>query len=176
MKKSAALIVAAVWLSFSGTYAAYAGEHQSGRHTYSKEFERLKQLVGVWEGTADMGKERETVRAEYRLTSGNSAVVETLFPGTPEEMVSVYHDRKGKLAMTHYCSLHNQPHMTLKKTDARTLDFVFAKDNDINPAKETHMHALSIAFEDNDHIVQKWTMFEKGKASGVVTVKLARMR
>lgn len=60
--------------------------------------------------------------------------------------------------------------------DSRALDLVFAKDNDINPAKETHMHALSITFEDSDHIVQKWTYFEKGKAKGVVTLKLARVR
>ena len=176
MKKSARLMIAVVWFSFTGLFAAYAGEHQSGLYTYSMEFERLKQLVGAWEGTSYMGKEGEKVRVEYRLTAGNSALVETLFPGTPEEMVSIYHDRKGKLAMTHYCMLHNQPRMTLKKIDARTLDFVFAKDNDINPAKETHMHALSIAFEDNDHIVQKWTTFEKGKAKGVVTFKLTRVR
>ncbi len=123
-----------------------------------------------------MGKEGEKLRVEYRLTAGNSALVETLSPGTPGEMVSVYHDRKGKLAMTHYCMLHNQPRMTLKKDDSRALDLVFAKDNDINPAKETHMHALSITFEDSDHIVQKWTYFEKGKAKGVVTLKLARVR
>jgi hypothetical protein len=176
MKKSATLMIAVVWFSFTGLCAAYAGEHPSGPYTHSKEFERLKQLVGVWEGIADMEKGGEKLRVEYRLTAGNSALVETLSPGTPEEMVSVYHDRKGKLAMTHYCMLHNQPRMTLKKADARTLDLVFAKDNDINPAKETHMHALSIIFEDNDHIVQKWTTFEQGKAKGVVTLNLTRVR
>jgi hypothetical protein len=176
MRKSATLVIAVVCFSFTGLYAAYAGEYQPGQYTGSKEFERMKQLVGAWEGTADMGKEGEKVRVEYRLTAGNSALVETLFPGTPEEMVTVYHDRKGKLAMTHYCMLHNQPRMTLKKADARTLDLVFAKDNDINPAKETHMHALGITFEDNDHMAQKWTTFEQGKAKGVVTLKLTRVR
>ena len=63
----------------------------------------------------------------------------------------------------------------LKRRVVPALDDEFAKDNDINPAKETHMHALSIAFEDNDHIVQKWTTFEKGKATGVVTLRLTRM-
>jgi hypothetical protein len=175
MRKSATLMIAVVCF-FTGPYAAYAGEYQPGQYNGSKEFEQMKQLAGVWEGTADMGKEGEKVQVEYRLTAGNSTLVETLSPGTPEEMVSIYHDRKGKLAMTHYCMLHNQPRMMLKKADARTLDFVFAKDNDINPAKETHMHALSITFEDNDHIVQKWTTFEKGKAKGVVTLKLTRRR
>jgi hypothetical protein len=176
MRKSTMLVIAVVCFSFAGLHAAYAGEHPPGPYPGSKEFERMKQLVGAWEGTADMGKEGEKLRVEYRLTAGKSALVETISPGTPEEMVSVYHDRKGKLAMTHYCMLHNQPRMTLKKADARTLDLVFAKDNDINPAKETHMHALSIAFEDDDHIVQKWTTFEQGKAKGVVTLNLTRVR
>lgn len=176
MRKSTALVIAVVCFSFIGIWTADAGEHQAGQYAGSKEFERMKQLVGTWEGTADMGKEGEKLRVEYRLTAGSSSLVETLSPGTPKEMVSVYHDRKGKLAMIHYCMLHNQPRMTIKKADARTLDLVFAKDNDINPAKETHMHALSIAFEDNDHIVQKWTTFEQGKAKGVVTLKLTRVR
>jgi hypothetical protein len=176
MRKSATWVIAVVCFSLIGLRAADAGEHQAGQYTGSREFERMKQLAGAWEGTADMGKEGEKVRVDYRLTAGNSALVETLSPGTPEEMVSVYHDRKSKLAMTHYCMLHNQPRMTLKQADARTLGLVFAKDNDINPAKETHMHALSITFEDNDHIVQKWTVFEQGKAKEVVTLKLKRVR
>ncbi len=172
MKKLATLVIAALCFCFVGLSAADAGEHQSAPYTGSKEFERMKQLVGVWEGTSDMGKEGERVRVEYRLTAGGSALVETLFPGGVEEMVSVYYDRKGKLAMTHYCMLRNQPRMTLKKA----LDFVFAKENDINPAREPHMHAVSITFEDKDHIVQRWTMFEKGKAKGGVTLKLTRVR
>jgi hypothetical protein len=44
------------------------------------------------------------VRVEYRVTGAGSAVVETLFPGTPHEMVTVYHARKGVLCMTHYCA------------------------------------------------------------------------
>jgi hypothetical protein len=70
-----------------------------------------------------------------------------------------------------------QPRMTLAKADAQTIELVFArKGNDINPAKEKHMHAVRIAFTDNDHILQKWTMFEKGKDTGGVTLKLTRVK
>ena len=177
MKKIATLIIAALLFTFSGHYLVYAGEHPTAPpYTGSKEFERMKQLVGAWEGTSNMEKEGKKVRVEYRLTAGGSALVETLFPGTDEEMVSVYHDRKGRLAMTHYCMFHNQPRMTLRKADAKTIDLDFARLNDINPAKETHMHSLSITFVDHDHIVQKWTMFEKGKPREVVTFNLTRVR
>jgi hypothetical protein len=176
MRKLATLVIAAIFFSFAGHFVADAGEYQSAPYKGSKEFERMKQLVGAWEGTSNMGKEGKKVRVEYRLTAGGSALVETLFPGSDEEMISVYHDRKGKLAMTHYCMFHNQPRMTLRKADAQTIELGFAKLNDINPAKETHMHSLSITFTDHDHIVQKWTMFEKGKAKEVVTFNLTRVR
>jgi hypothetical protein len=177
MRKLTSLFIAVVCFSFVGLFLAHAGEHQSTPYTGSKELERMKRLVGAWEGTSDMGKEGEKVRVEYRLTAGGSALVETLFPGSAEEMVSVYHDRDGKLAMTHYCMLRNQPRMTLTKADAQTIDLVFAKKgNDIDPARDNHMHAVAITFTDNDHIVQKWTLFEKGKDKGAVTLKLARVR
>ncbi len=176
MRKLAMLAIVAVCFSCAGLVAADTGESQSAPYTGSKEFERMKQLVGMWEGTSDMGKEGETVRVEYRLTAGGSALVETLFPGGAEEMVSVYHDRKGKLAMTHYCMLRNQPRMTLRKADAQTIELVFdRKGNDIDPGKEKHMHGVRITFMDNDHIIQKWTLYEKGKDKGGVTLKLTRV-
>src|SRR6185369_2866802 len=176
MGKLASLLVAVVCFSVSGLFVAYAGEHQSAPYTGTREFERMKQLVGRWEGTSEMAKEGEKVRVEYRLTSGGSALVETLSPGTAEEMVSIYHDRKGKLAMTHYCMLRNQPLMTLKKADPQAIELVFAgKGNSIDPAKEQHMHAVRIEFKDNDHIIQKWTTYEKGKEKGGVTLNLTRV-
>jgi hypothetical protein len=177
MKKITQVVVMAVCVTVFGLFPAHAGEHQTSPHVGSGEFERMKQLVGAWEGTSDMGKEGEKVRVEYRLTSGGSALVETLSPGSAEEMVSVYHDRKGKLAMTHYCTLRNQPRMALAKADAQSIELVFArKGNDIDPAREKHMHAVRITFTDNDHIVQRWTLYDKGKDAGGVTMKLTRVR
>jgi len=176
MKKAALLLVATICFLLAGLPAAHAGEHKCALYTGSTEFERMKQLVGVWEGTSDMGKEGEKVRVEYRLSAGGSALIETLFPGSDEEMISVYHDQKGKLAMTHYCMEGNQPRMTLGNADAQTIQLVFASEgNEIDPAKEKHMHAVRITFTDNDHIIQKWTLFDKGKDVGGVTLKLARV-
>jgi len=175
MRRVLSLLCTAVCFFLAGTVVTHAGEHQSAPYNGSPEFERMRQLVGAWEGTSDMGKAGEKVRVEYRLTAGGSALVETLFPGSGEEMVSVYHDQNGKLAMTHYCMLRNQPKMALTKADAQSIELVFApKGNDINPAIEKHMHAVNIAFTDKDHIVQKWTMFDKGKDTGGVTLKFTR--
>jgi hypothetical protein len=154
---------------------AYAGEGRGTPYSGSKEYERMKQLIGVWEGTSNMGKEGDRVRVEYRLTAGGSAIVETLFPGTPEEMISVYHDKKGKLSMTHYCMLQNQPSMKLVNAGVATLEFVLTKGSGINPKKDPHMHALTISFVDKDHIVENWTYFEDGKEKGVTRLNLSRV-
>lgn len=176
MRKLALLLVVSICFSLGGPFAAHAGEPQAAPYTGSAEYERMKLLAGAWEGTSDMGKKGEKARVEYRLTAGGSALIETLFPGSAEEMVSVYHDRQGKLAMTHYCMLRNQPRMTLAKADTQTIELVFAsKGNDIDPAKEKHMHAVAITFTDNDHIIQKWTLFENGKDKGGVTLSLTRV-
>ncbi len=176
MKRITSILLFFVGLLFIGSSVAYAGEGRRTAYSGSKEYERMKQLVGVWEGTSNTGKEGQPIKVEYRLTAGGSAIVETLFPGTPEEMISVYYDNKGKLSMTHYCMLQNQPHMKLLKASADKLDFIFAGGNGIDPQKDAHMHALAISFADKDHIVQNWTLFESGKEKEVTRLNLSRVR
>jgi len=155
---------------------AYAGEGKGSPYSGSKGYERMKQLVGVWEGTSNMGKEGQKIRVEYHLTAGGSAIVETLFPGTDEEMISVYYDdNKGRLSMTHYCMLQNQPYMKLRKANADTLEFAFSRRSGIDPKKDAHMHALTISFADKDHIVENWTYLEGGKEKGVTELNLSRV-
>ena len=175
MKRIAYILLVLACLLLVGSFVAYAGEGRGSPYSGSKEYERMKQLVGVWEGTSNMGKEGQTIRVEYRLTAGGSAIVETLFPGTPEEMISVYYDNKGKLSMTHYCMLQNRPFMKLQKASGDSLDFVLAKRSGIDPEKDAHMHALTISFTDKDHIVENWTYFEGGKEKGVTKLNLSRV-
>jgi hypothetical protein len=175
MKKSTYTSVVGVCLLFVGFFTAYAGERPHLPYSGSKEFERMKELAGVWEGTSNMPKEGAKVRVEYRLSSGGSAIVETLFPGTAEEMISVYHDNKGQLTMTHYCALRNQPRMRLQTADSQSLHFVFADGSNMDPMKDAHMHSLSISFVDNDHIIQKWTLFVDGKEKETSVFELSRI-
>src|SRR3954468_12502941 len=73
--------------------------------------EKLKKLAGTWVEADKDGKPTDKVVSVVKVTAGGSAVQETLFPGEPMEMVSVYHLDKGDLVMTHYCVLGNQPRM-----------------------------------------------------------------
>ena len=160
-----------------GILTANAGEYQKAPVTHSSDFDKMKELVGVWEGKADMGKGMETIKATYELTSAGNAIVERLFVGQPHEMVTVYYDFKGKLGMTHYCSLGNQPHMELMNPGEKTMMLVLSKKNpNLASGKEAHMHSLNISFDNKDTITQTWTLYEKGKKKSDVVIKLVRAK
>jgi hypothetical protein len=78
-------------------------------------------------------------------------------------MVTMYYDNGGKLAMTHYCVFGNRPGMKLKSSDAKTIKFDFDATCGINPAKESHMHALSITFDDANTITTSCIAMMEGK-------------
>ncbi|HSB33060.1 MAG TPA: hypothetical protein VLG39_01245 [Nitrospirota bacterium] len=158
--------------------ASYSGEGQMGAPvTHSRDFEKMKGLVGVWEGKADMGKGPEQLKVVYELTSAGTAILERFDAGKPHEMVTVYHDYNGKLSMTHYCSLGNQPHMELRNPGENNLTFVLSeKTPGIASPNETHMHAVTIAFDGKDSITSTWTLYDKGAEKSHVVVKLARTK
>ncbi|MGH7152138.1 MAG: hypothetical protein ACREIU_15640, partial [Planctomycetota bacterium] len=66
--------------------------------------ERIKALAGEWVQVGEDGKPTTEVISSYRVTAAGSAVVETLFPGSDDEMVTVYHMDGESLMLTHYCS------------------------------------------------------------------------
>ena len=122
-----------------------------------------------------MGAEEVTpAKAEYKVTSNGSAIVETLFPGTPDEMVTVYYDKNGKLSMTHYCALANQPQMDL--VSSKENEIVLAMNHEQHSSLENapHMHALTLEFDGKDNLTHHWKMYTDGKESGTTVIKLAR--
>lgn len=129
----------------------------------SPEFERMKTLVGTWQGKTDMGQGPVDLTVQIRLLAGGSVLEERIFPGTPNEMITMYYDQGGKLALTHYCVFGNRPGMLLKSSDAKTISFDFDKTCGINPKKESHMHAMTIRFDDADTITTSCKAIMDGK-------------
>jgi len=180
MRYAAGIAVIMFFLFVSGVVPVLAdppsgeGDHHMTPAPGSKEFEKLKTLVGTWQGTTVMDGKEMPVSVSYETSSNGSIVVETLFPGTPHEMVSVYYDENGKLGMTHYCAMSNQPHLTLDTSSDTEIDLVFAIGTNINPAKDGYMHDVSFDFKDNNNMVQEWTSFENGKEKEVATFTFSR--
>lgn len=145
-------IVTASATLFLAAVATLTAGNPSQTRTSSPEFERMKSLVGTWKGVVDMGDGPVEMTSQYRLLAGGSVLEERVFAGTPHEMVTMFYDKDGRLALTHYCIMGNRPAMVLKSADTRSIRFDFDKTCGINPKKESHMHALTLTFEDADTI------------------------
>src|ERR1043165_5992507 len=129
----------------------------------SPQFERLKELVGTWKGTTDMGQGPTEMTAQYRLLAGGSVLEERVFAGTPNEMITMFYDKDGKLALPHYCMMGNRPGMLLKSSDSKTLKFDFDETCGINVSRESHMHALTLTFDDADTLTASCKAIVEGK-------------
>jgi len=163
----AIVAVAAVAPAISDEKAAAAPDSKAA-------FEKIKGLAGTWEGT---GAEEMPgpVTSQYRVTGGGSAVVETLFPGTPHEMVTVYHMDGPDLVMTHYCAVGNQPRMKLDKAASKDdeLYFAYAGGSNVDPAKGMYMHDVKLVLG-GDKLEEDWTSYKDGKKSNTAVFKIAR--
>ncbi len=147
----------AACLLLTTTAVADTAEHEKAPtpppDNSSAELKRIKALEGKWRSTTSMfGKENEEVFTEYKITAGGSAVVETIFPGRPEEMVSVYYDDdNGKLAMTHYCMMRNRPHFSLVESSEDMMKLDVTKVEGLTPENDMSMGATTLKFKDKDH-------------------------
>jgi hypothetical protein len=157
-KMSAVMISFAVLASVAGYRAL--GSDAKGVDAKAA-FERLKSLDGTWNAET---KKHEHAAADkpqtvtYKVTANGSVVMETLFPGTSHEMVSMYHVDGDDLRMTHYCAAKNQPHLKLDKAASTPDRLVFAFDGGtgFDPAKDFHMHSGWISILDTKHIESEW--------------------
>ena len=133
-------------------------------------FVRLKGMVGNWE----QGKGPNKMVVTYRLTGGGSALMETISPGTPHEMVTMYHLDKDQLVMTHYCAAHNQPTMKLvPDSDPEALHFVFVSGMNMD-IKDMHMHELKFKFLSKDHVMENWQAWSDGQPGELAKFDLHR--
>jgi hypothetical protein len=169
-----------MWVYAIGSVAALclatAGEPQLTPKKGSAEFERMKSLVGTWKGNADVGQGPMEMTVQYRLLAGGTVLEERCFPGTPMEMLTMYYDKEGKLAMTHYCVLGNRPAMTLKSSDEKTLNFDFDASCGINTKTEMHMHAMSLRFDNPDTITTSCKSVANGQEQEAHACTLQRVK
>src|SRR5262249_40930992 len=136
----------------------------------------MKSMVGTWKGTVDMGQGPIEMTARYRLLAGGSVLEERVFEGTPNEMITMYYDQNGKLALTHYCMLGNRPAMVLGSSDEKTLKFDFDKACGTKTTTESHMHSLTISFDDPDTVTTSCRAFVDGKEQGEHPTTLKRVK
>ncbi|MSR57807.1 MAG: hypothetical protein EXS05_09050 [Planctomycetaceae bacterium] len=137
-------------------------------------FDHLKALVGEWQGTAKHGTTEFETTVSYKLTSGGKTLMETQFPGTDHEMITMYHLDGDNLMLTHYCAAGNQPRMKAEPGTIQVIVFKFMDGTNLDLAKDMHMHDATLVLVDDDHIRSEWVSFAKGKAIGSAKFDMKR--
>ena len=162
-------IVVAAALLLAGGAVAVANESFDAKTA----FEALKKLEGSWEGASPEGP----VSVTYKVTAAGSAVAETLFPGTPHEMITMYFLDGDKLRLTHYCAAGNQPRMVLKNAKSPAeMSFVFDGATNMKSDRDMHMHEAVIRVLGPDHLQTDWTHYKDGVKAGTVTFDVQRKK
>ena len=166
------LVLIVVLVSVGAVFATAAPAGPAGKPLAA--FELFRALAGEW--VADDGEmyKKGDVVARYAVTASGTAVVETVFPGSPHEMVTVYSADGPDLVLTHYCMEGNQPRMRAKNAKGPRLDFAFDGGTSIDPKKDRHMNSASIEFVGADEIRTVGTEIEGGKPVFVAKSRLVR--
>jgi len=126
-------------------------------------FDKMKSLVGKWEGSAMEDGKAIPTNARFQLISDGSAVMGWLNEGVAGEMVTMFHVDGSDLMATHYCSAHNQPRMILAPGgDPNKLVFKFKDGTNIGP-DAGHMQQVTFVIDTPNHRTEDWTYSEKGK-------------
>lgn len=175
MKTKLTSIVASLFLA--ATAWLTAGEPAKPAVATSPDFERMKTLVGTWQGKTDMGQGPVDITIQYRVIAAGSVLEERCMVGTPNEMVSMYYVENGKLAMTHYCMLGNRPAMKVKASDAKSITFTLdGTCCTIDAKKESHMNGVTLRFDDANTITSTCKALIEGKEMPEHSTTLKRVQ
>jgi hypothetical protein len=161
---------------------AIAGDDAKGPHfatVKSPALESFKAIEGKWTGKMAHGGggDGNDIVVTYKVTSNGSAVVETIGPGTPHEMVTVIHPDGDALVLTHYCALGNQPRMkTSDKPGPHKIQFAFVDATNLKSPKDMHMHEVAYSFVDKDTVKSEWTNYLDAKPHEKAVFELKRAK
>jgi hypothetical protein len=160
---------------------AFSGDEKQGCDGCDKKpapcaapgFAKLAKLAGTWETKPVEGK---AARVTFQVVSAGSALLEThAMHGDGSDMVTLYHGDGDHLALTHYCSVGNQPRMKAKKVTDEAIEFEFVDATNLAKPTDGHMHSLTVKFKDADHYAEEWT-FKQGDAEKHVTLEFERKK
>jgi hypothetical protein len=94
-----------VILTLSFSLASHGGDKAAPKlptPPTNTAFEKLKKLAGTWLLADKDGKPTDQVASIIKVTAGGSAIHETLFPGQPHEMISVYTGDRRNLTLERF--------------------------------------------------------------------------
>jgi hypothetical protein len=164
--------IAIVATIFIAAVAFAANQHPPAPTTPA--FDKMKSLVGEWKATIPgMGE----VHSTYKLESGGSSILEQMWEPDGTSMVTVYYPQNGGVSMTHYCSVHNQPHMFARLgSEPNTLQYNMTSIDNLASKDAGHMAGVTFNFKDADHFSAAWKFEMNGKADAHPAFEYTRVK
>jgi len=135
---------------------------QEPKTTSSSGFVKLLKLIGKWEGIIKRSNgESVFLRTEYKLIGGGASIMESWIEETApmkedEPMVTIYHDKAGKLTATHYCALGNAPTLALSFSSDSKIEFTFDPLCGLDPKKDQFVTKYSYAYEESNPSIMEF--------------------
>ena len=146
----------------------------SSGQTAEDLFSRFRSLEGSWTSTPD-SPEMQPSTITYHTIANGSAVVETVFAGTPFEMISVIFMDEDRLLMTHYCAARNQPHLIAQKITDASVQFVTDHVTNHADPDALYMGEARWQFIDDNHLKTRWWSFQNGEMGEPLTFNMTRI-
>lgn len=142
-----------------------ASSHGDTQTLPAQAFDLLLSFEGDWidvDGSLGM---QDDVAVSYRVTANRSTVIESIFVGQPYEMVTVFHRDQDYIALTHYCSLGNQPRMQSVALEPKQLEFSLSGGSGFDPAQDRYMHSRIMGAVSADELYGEWQEHINGTAT-----------
>jgi hypothetical protein len=128
------------------------------------QFDRLKELAGDWQATAVENGKEMTGLLTFRVASGGSVLMADLAPGTPHEMITMFHRDGDDLLATHYCLTGNQPRLrAVAGADPGVISFAFKDATNLPNQTAPHMGGVRITMIDANHHTEEWELVANGQ-------------
>ncbi len=127
-----------------------------------RAFAAIKNMPGTWEGKATDG---HPLQVTFKVVSGGSAVMSEIVGHGSEDMISMFNlDGPGKLLMTHYCGVGNQPRMQASVSpDGKIITFTYFDATNLATPDAGHMQKMVLTMLDENHHTEDWTFLDHGK-------------
>lgn len=147
----------------ASTLLTVAAGQLSKADSTDEAFAKIQSLAGDWEGTAVHAGGEMPATVSFRLVADKSTVMADLVPGTPHEMVTMFHMDGKELLATHYCSHHNQPRLrAIENSSPNVIEFVFKDATNLSSPADPHMTDVKFTIPDASHHTEEWTATANG--------------
>ncbi|HYC88792.1 MAG TPA: hypothetical protein VEO54_06245 [Thermoanaerobaculia bacterium] len=143
--RAAAFVAMFAVMLFAVSAQAHDGHDHAKKPAAHAVFEKLKGLEGTWDATM-LAPDGEKTTVVYKVSANGTVVQETMFVGSPMEMITMYTVDGDSIVATHYCAGDNQPTLRLNPAKSKADEAVFDFVNVRGKSTKGHINGVTMKF------------------------------